>query len=352
MKSNEIKSKSNQNQIKTIEIEFKTNTNKSNQNHQSNISITYYKQSLKEGDLDAMENADLVGDLFQLLLKTEARQKYSALDTFFEMKGKNHALGTTRIGDQIDLMPESSQVAKDSDLARNLNEGVKKKESQRQREKRLKEEMKNNNVSKKIKKSEDKVDEDLEFKFKGLRVEADEDTEKRIETVFKALKTLGLHEKVKMKKHPICATVDEMLEKLSDCEGGKCKNMFLKYSKKKSKSIENDTGLWLVSCLHDTKIDLKKLSKHLDYPKALRMGRPDVLQKALGLVKGECSPLALVNDEEKQVQVIFDSNMMKQDQLWFHPLTNQASVGIKPTDLMTFVRACGREVRVLDLESL
>ena len=295
-----------------------------------------------------MKLDDLFGDVFQLLLKSETREKYPALNEYFTKKGKNHALGTTRIGDQIDLVPVSSQVARDSDIARNLNAGVKKKESQRQREKRMKEESKKND-SKKIKKSSE---DDLVFKFKGLRVEADEDTEKRIETVFKALKALGLDDKVTMKRHPVCATVDEMLAKLSDCKGGKCKNMFLKYSKKKSRSIENDTGLWLVSCLHDTKIDLKKLSKHLDYPKALRMGRPDVLQKALGLVKGECSPLALVNDEEKQVQVIFDSTMMKEETLWFHPLTNQASVGIKPADLMTFVRACGRDVRVLDLESL
>jgi Ala-tRNA(Pro) deacylase len=292
--------------------------------------------------------------VFQLLLKADTRQKFPNLEARFAKNGRNHALGTTRIGDQIDLQPISSNVARDSDTARELNKGVKKKETQRQREKRMKEDQKN--ASKKIKTSSSEkpasTTDELVFKFKGLRVEADEDTEKRIEAVFTALKALKLNDKVEMKKHPVCATVEEMLDKLSDCKGGKCKNMFLKYSKKKSRSIENDTGLWLVSCLHDTKIDLKKLSKHLDYPKALRMGRPDVLKKSLGLVKGECSPLALMNDEEKQVQVIFDSKMMKEDMLWFHPLTNQASVGIKPADLMVFVRACGRDVRVLDLESL
>ena len=85
-----------------------------------------------------MKLDDLFGDVFQLLLKSETREKYPALNEYFTKKGKNHALGTTRIGDQIDLIPVSSQVARDSDIARNLNAGVKKKESQRQREKRMK----------------------------------------------------------------------------------------------------------------------------------------------------------------------------------------------------------------------
>ena len=95
-----------------------------------------------------MKLDDLFGDVFQLLLKSETREKYPALNEYFTKKGKNHALGTTRIGDQIDLIPVSSQVARDSDIARNLNAGVKKKESQRQREKRMKEKSKKNDLKK------------------------------------------------------------------------------------------------------------------------------------------------------------------------------------------------------------
>ena len=72
--------------------------------------------------------------MFQLASQVRDEREVSLVERYFAKKGKNHALGTTRIGDQIDLVPVSSQVARDSDLARNLNAGVKKKESQRQRE--------------------------------------------------------------------------------------------------------------------------------------------------------------------------------------------------------------------------
>jgi len=295
-----------------------------------------------------------ISTLWMFLLKPADREAMKWLSAW-SRNGDNVSgewtIGRERIGNQIDMRPNPSQVAKDSDRAIDLNRGYKKKETQRQKEKRMKDS--NAKEAPASKTSELKSDAaPAKFQFDGMSAAWDAAESDRLGAVMGAFKSLSLEEKVRTVSHPISATVEEMLKHLQSESGGKCKNLFLKYSKKKSRTIENDTGIWLVSAMHDTVIDTKKLSKSLGYPKTLRMGRPDLLKESLGLVKGECSPFALINDPKRTVQVILDAAMMKEKSLWFHPLTNKASTSISPADLLTFIRASGREPRIVDFAAL
>ena len=83
------------------------------------------------------------------------------------------------------------------------------------------------------------------------------------------------------------------------------------------------------------------------------MGRADLLAEKLGVVQGQVSPLALMNDKEKDVQVIIDAKMLQvPGRLWFHPLTFDASTGIKAEGLRAWIKASGRLFETVDFESL
>ena len=318
-----------------------------------------------KGNTYCNEDAELyekIRDAFLLVLKPEQRERLTALKKWFDECAKKKGgegktseiwtLGSSRIGKQIDMRPRSECVARCANRSAKLNEGIKKKETQRQKEKREKEEKKKKTeTSAKGTASTTPDSTAMSFSFTGMKVNFDDDAKSRIDAVNRALKSLSISA-TKTVEHPRATTVEEMLGHLKGESGGKCKNLFLKFSKKKSRTIENDTGFWLVSTLHDTKIDTKKLSKHLGYPKELRMGRPDVLKSTLGLVKGECSPFAFINDEKLAVQVILDAAMMKEKVLWFHPLSNSASTSIAPADLLKFIKASGREPRIVDFATL
>lgn len=253
-------------------------------------------------------------------------------------------------GFQIDLKPNPSNAAERADDARARNAHIKKAESQRDREKQQKGEKckKVKTVEKKNKDNDGPVVNKVAIDAGSCPKRSASD-EERIQFCLSALSKLHLN--VRTTKHEKAATVDEMLLHLSEESGGKCKNLFLR-SKKLSKKVDKDTGLWLISALHDTKVDIKLLSKHLGYKKAIRMANDEILETTLQLNKGELSPLALVNDKDAKVQVIIDSRIMEQSQVWFHPLSNSASSCVSPEDLVKFIVACGRVPQILDFSNI
>jgi Ala-tRNA(Pro) deacylase len=56
----------------------------------------------------------------------------------------------------------------------------------------------------------------------------------------------------------------------------------------------------------------------------------------------------LVNDAQRDVTVVLDSEMMQSEWVNYHPLHNAASTTIKSQDLAKFLRALGREPVIID----
>ena len=50
-----------------------------------------------------------------------------------------------------------------------------------------------------------------------------------------------------------------------------------------------------------------------------------------------------------QVNVVLDSRMLAESQLSFHPMTNQASTLLSPSDLLKWVHATGHSATVVDM---
>jgi len=139
--------------------------------------------------------------------------------------------------------------------------------------------------------------------------------------------------------HAAVFTVEEAKAGRGDLTGAHSKNLFLKDKKQQ---------LWLVVCLEDRQIDMKTL-RHKIGAAALSFAKPDLLQEVLGVTPGSVTPFSLINDIENCVRVILDAELMSDDFLNFHPLTNTRTTQISPGGLLRFILSCGHEPRVVNL---
>jgi len=71
----------------------------------------------------------------------------------------------------------------------------------------------------------------------------------------------------------------------------------------------------------------------------------------LGVRPGSVTPFAMLNESARGVAVVLDAVLMHHDLLNFHPLHNQATTAIAPRDLLRFLRHCGAEPIILDLDA-
>jgi Ala-tRNA(Pro) deacylase len=159
-------------------------------------------------------------------------------------------------------------------------------------------------------------------------------------------------------RHAPATTVEDLLLALPSVThpGGRCKNLFVK-AKKERPNMPNDSKLWLVIALVDSKVDLKALATKLGYGNIqIRFAEQDVLLENLGTAQGHVSPLSLIHDEAKLVNVALDSGLFTSElsklPLFFHPGDNSASVGISQEDLKKVIETTGHSFVTVDFEKV
>jgi Ala-tRNA(Pro) deacylase len=140
--------------------------------------------------------------------------------------------------------------------------------------------------------------------------------------------------------HPAVFTVEESLQHTAHLPGAHVKNLFLKDKKGK---------IWLITCRHDLRVDLNALSRRLGAAR-FSFGRPELLKEVLGVEPGSVTPLALVNDTDGRVQPVLDKGLLDHAQINCHPLRNTASTAIGSADLVRFMRSCGHEPIVSEID--
>ena len=144
-------------------------------------------------------------------------------------------------------------------------------------------------------------------------------------------------------RHPPLFTVEESKQLRGSLPGGHCKSLFLRDKKR---------AMWLVVVLEDRAVDLKRLRRALGASGSLSFGTPDLLMEVLGVTPGSVTPFALINDGAGRVSVVLDEAMLEQDPLNYHPLTNEATTAISPSDLMRFIEECGHTPAILDFDAI
>jgi len=154
--------------------------------------------------------------------------------------------------------------------------------------------------------------------------------------LFARLDQLGIaHRTV---EHPPVFTVEEAKALRGNLPGHHIKNLFLRNKKEE---------MWLVVALEDRAIDLKRLGEALGAGR-LSFGSADRLKRILGVEPGSVTPLSLVNDEARAVQLVLDRGVADGGPVNAHPLVNTMTTALAPADLLRFFEATGHTPRWLD----
>ena len=157
-----------------------------------------------------------------------------------------------------------------------------------------------------------------------------------MENIYKILADLNIsYEKY---EHQAVFTCEEAGKYDMDIDAGKCKNLFLR-------NIKGDNH-YLVVVEVNKRVDLKKLSETLKEDR-LSFASDERLIKYLGLTSGAVSPFGLINDIGHEVNVIIDSEILKNDKLSFHPNINTASLVISVDDFKIFLNWSGNNYKFI-----
>lgn len=137
--------------------------------------------------------------------------------------------------------------------------------------------------------------------------------------------------------HPPLRTVEDSKRLRGELPGGHVKNLFLRDKRGRH---------WLLTALEDARIDLKRMAQRLEAGK-FSFANADALKTMLGIEPGAVSPLAVINDKERQVTVVLDEQMLTHDPLNVHPLRNDRTTTLPTRDLLRFLQACGHSPMVM-----
>lgn len=143
-------------------------------------------------------------------------------------------------------------------------------------------------------------------------------------------------------EHPAAPTVEEAAKYWAGIDSTHCKNIFLRNHK--------GDKHYLVILEYRNTVNIHQLEKLLKQGK-LTFASPQRMIKYLGLEPGSVSPFGLIHDTTKHVYVFLDSNLQKAEKLSFHPNLNTASLIVKNTDFLRFLKWTGNGYEFIDLYS-
>ena len=120
-----------------------------------------------------------------------------------------------------------------------------------------------------------------------------------------------------------------------------CKNLFLRNSK--------GDKHYLVITEPDKRTNTRGLARQIKSTR-LSFASSERLEKYLGLDPGAVSPFGLINDKNKDVEVLLDKDLDMRQKITFHPNINTASVTINYDDFQKYIKWCGNKITYVDVE--
>ena len=140
--------------------------------------------------------------------------------------------------------------------------------------------------------------------------------------------------------HEHLFTVEQSQKLRGKIKGCHTKNLFMKNKK---------DCFFLLSCLEEKKIDLKKLKITLE-SKTLSFASHDKLNEILKIEPVSVSPFGLINDIDNKTKFFLDDDILKSDTVNFHPLVNNFTINIKINDFIIFLKNINVELNIIDLK--
>lgn len=139
-------------------------------------------------------------------------------------------------------------------------------------------------------------------------------------------------------EHPPVYTVEEAEKYWQNIQGAHCKNLFLRNNK--------GNQHFLVVLEYSKRVDLSQLAEKTGAGK-LSFASAGRLEKYLGLETGAVSPFGLINDTDKEVQLVLDKDLKKSESVNFHPNVNTATLTLTYSNFERFLEQCGNSVLYL-----
>jgi Ala-tRNA(Pro) deacylase len=100
----------------------------------------------------------------------------------------------------------------------------------------------------------------------------------------------------------------------------------------------------LVIMKGDERLDTKLIARELGCKK-LQFAKADVLSQKLGVTPGSVSLFSIFADSARDVRLVVDSRLRKQDELGFHPNVNTMTVYISGADTFKLIDSQGVSYR-------
>lgn len=140
-------------------------------------------------------------------------------------------------------------------------------------------------------------------------------------------------------EHDAVFTVAESRGVKDAVPGEHTKNLFLK-----------DAGgaFWLVTVPADMRVDLKALPQAIGC-KRVSFGKPDDMDRLLGLTPGSVTPLGAINAAPGSITVVLDRTLAEADRINVHPLRNTATIGLSGADCLRLLEHWGHAPLVADI---
>jgi Ala-tRNA(Pro) deacylase len=136
-------------------------------------------------------------------------------------------------------------------------------------------------------------------------------------------------------------TVAESRDVNAELPGGHTKNLFLRPAK-------GDGPFLLATLEADRQVSVNALAR-LAGAGRVSMASAEELAATLGVPPGSVTPFGLVNAAPGSVRFAMDRYLAEDcDRIWVHPLTNAASTGLAPADLLRFLAGLGHPATLLD----
>lgn len=143
--------------------------------------------------------------------------------------------------------------------------------------------------------------------------------------------------------HPPVYTCEEANRLIPNLPGTKTKNLFVRDKKGKRH--------FLVIVSDEKQVDLEGLAERIGSTR-LSMGSPERLKKYLGVEPGAVSVLAIVNDREGAVEVVFDQSLWKGEAFQCHPLVNTSTLVVSREGIQKLLESSGHCPSVIDVPAM
>lgn len=123
-----------------------------------------------------------------------------------------------------------------------------------------------------------------------------------------------------------------------------CKNLFVQERKGNKRKF-------LIITDSRKRVDLTSLKEVID-SKKLEFVHEDTMKDLLHTTPGNVSIFNIVYDSDKRIELIIDEDLLRANELSFHPLYNEMSIFLKPAECLKFLKLIDREATILPIKDL